>query len=220
MTITKTYRTDRSPSRLAKKAAQEFMMANEPAAKGTCAKVLSFTQPNKFSANDRPNKLAHQTAREIVGKFSQWLMDSSGYLVTHCEGRKLPVGHSFWLTFKGFCKFSQAARQDSQGKARRSTTAQKKLLSAITEEQHAKLDKITFRLARGLITDRMAESLRMDLLDIATGPDAETVSKNSRRYRSRPRQHAAVDGIDPVSDELSPSALIASDIDNAEWFAA
>lgn len=199
----KTYRETRNPTKAARKAAINFMMENEAAVLGNAAKILARCKPNRYSHEDRPNRLAHQTAMEIPGKFSRWLLGKTGYLVTHCEGQKMTTGHSFWTTFNGFCKFSQAARPDSAGKARRSTTQQRKVLSDATEAQRAHLDRINDQLATGLITERMAESLTMDLLNISYGPDAETISKNSRRYRSKPRQHTAVAGVDPMSDDLT-----------------
>ena len=210
-TSTKTYRRNNSPTEAARLDVLDFIKANPgPDEIGVdiavlvCAKKLAYRFPNKYSYNGNgPNKLASQTAAEIVGKFSEWLLGSKGFILTHCNGKRATVGHCFWMTFKAFCSWRQAAQPDTAGKARRSTDEQKKQLAEITDEQRAALDRISEDLATGLITIRMAESLTADLLQIATGPGAETIAKNSRRYRSKPRQHAPVAGVDPASDDLT-----------------
>jgi len=178
MKISKTYREDKNPSKASRDALINFMMDHEESVERVAAKVLARCYPNRFSKDGTaPNRMAHQLAEGMPGRFAAWILTKTtrkvtkvdgktktktlkgGYLVTHCDGKEVAVGHSFWLTFKRFCRFSQAARSDSQGTARR------------------------WKNARSI--------------------DKETARKHPNRYRNTPRYHAAVEGAPIQCDGLT-----------------
>jgi hypothetical protein len=176
MKTTKTYRENRKPSRAAKDRVLGFIEPRPEVVVKVCAKVLAHKYPNRYSREDRPNKLALQTAREIIGKFGLWLLESKGYLVTHVNGKKMTTGHSFWSTFKRFCKFSQAARSDSQGTARRWKNAP--AIDKETARKHPNRYRNTPRYHASVYgVDPVSDNLTPEMESILHGPEVAAITR-------------------------------------------